>query len=217
MCGICGIFNHGTLAPVDVGRLERMNATLVHRGPDDVGQYVEGPVGLAMRRLSIIDVVGGHQPLCNEDGSIWIVFNGEIYNFPDLRRRLEQAGHVFRTRSDTEVIVHAYEEWGDDCAVHLNGIFAIALWDRARHRLVLARDHFGVKPLYYVDDGRRLLWASEIKALLENPDVPRAVDVGALDLFLTFRFVPSPLTMFAGILKLRPGHGLVCDETGCRA
>jgi len=191
-----------------------MLSMLVHRGPDDEGQYLEGPVALGSRRLSIIDVAGGHQPIFNEDRSVSVVLNGEIYNFPNLRAELEAKGHLFATHTDTEVIAHGYEEWGEGCFAHLNGIFGVAIWDSRRRRLLLARDPFGVKPLYYHDDGRRLTWASEIKALLVDPAVPRRVDTDALDLFLTFRFVPSPLTMFAGIRKVRPGHMVVKDDCG---
>ena len=189
---------------------------LVHRGPDDEGQYLEGPVALGMRRLSIIDVDGGHQPMSNEDRTVWVVFNGEIYNFRELRRELEAKGHVFSTHSDTEVIVHGYEEWGDECVARLNGIFGLAVWDSRRRRVLLARDHFGVKPLYYYSERDRLIWASEIKALLVDPSIPRHVDLTALDLFLTFRYVPSPFTMFAGIRKLPPGHLLIHENGQCR-
>ena len=213
MCGIAGWYGcrdkqGGPLL------LKSMLSMLVHRGPDDEGQYLEGPVALGSRRLSIIDVAGGHQPIFNEDRSVSVVLNGEIYNFPNLRAELEAKGHLFATHTDTEVIAHGYEEWGEGCFAHLNGIFGVAIWDSRRRRLLLARDPFGVKPLYYHDDGRRLTWASEIKALLVDPAVPRRVDTDALDLFLTFRFVPSPLTMFAGIRKVRPGHMVVKDDCG---
>ena len=215
MCGIVGWYHaHG--AQDEAVMLKRMLSALVHRGPDDEGEYLEGPVALGSRRLSIIDVQGGHQPIGNEDQTVWVVLNGEIYNFLELRRELEAKGHVFATRTDTEVIVHGYEEWGEKCIGRLNGIFGLAIWDSRNHRLLLARDHFGVKPLYYHDDGRRLTWASEIKALLVDPTIPRAVDLHALDLYLTFRFVPSPHTMFAQIRKLRPGHLLIKDDRECR-
>jgi len=178
---------------------------IVHRGPDDAGTYIEDSVALGMRRLSIIDLETGQQPIANEDGSVVIVFNGEIYNFRELRSQLEARGHVFRTHVDTEAIVHAYEEWGDDCVLRLNGIFAFAIWDRAQRRLLLARDHFGVKPLYYSWDGQRLLYASEIKAM--RPwGVPTEVDLEGLDLALTLGYVPSPFTLFRGVRKLAPGH-----------
>jgi asparagine synthase (glutamine-hydrolysing) len=196
--------------------MRRMLSEMIHRGPDDEGQYLDGPIALGMRRLSIIDVAGGHQPLSNEDGTVWVVLNGEIYNFQELRHELEGKGHVFATRSDTEVIVHGYEEWGDDCVSHLNGMFGLAVWDARKHRLLLARDHFGVKPLYFYAERDRLVWASEIKALLVDPTIPREVDRRALDLYLTFRFVPAPHTMFANIRKLAPGHRLIQDEKSCR-
>jgi len=189
---------------------------IIHRGPDDEGSYVSGVVGMGMRRLSIIDVGGGHQPMCNEDESVRVVFNGEIYNYRELKAELEGHGHVFRTQSDTEVIVHGYEQWGVDCVLRFNGIFGLSVWDERRQELFLARDHFGVKPLYFYDDGRRICWASEIKAILVVPGVPREVEPAALDAFLVFGFVPSPGTMFAGIRKLAPGHRLICSIAGIR-
>ncbi len=216
MCGISGIFYFHTGIKINEEVLRKMTKVISHRGPDDEGYFVSGPIALGMRRLSIIDLSSGQQPIHNEDQSIWIVFNGEIYNFPELRRQLERKGHHFYTRSDTEVIIHAYEEWGDDCALHLNGIFGFAIWDKRQQRLFLARDHYGVKPLYYYDDGKRLLFASEIKAILVDRNIPREVDREALDLFLTFRFVPSPLTMFRGIYKLPSGHRLIVENGGSR-
>lgn len=215
MCGIAGWYDSRSERN-GPELLKSMLSMLVHRGPDDEGQYIEPPVALGIRRLSIMDVQGGHQPIPNEDRTVWVVLNGEIYNFPELRKELEAKGHVFTTRSDTEVIVHGYEEWGDSCVARLNGIFGLAVWDSREQRLLLARDPFGVKPLYYCCDGRRVVWASEIKALLADPAIPRQVDRDALDLFLTFRFVPSPFTMFAGIRKLPPGHCLIVDERGNR-
>ena len=185
---------------------------MTHRGPDDEGFYFDRWIGLGFRRLSIIDVEGGHQPISNEDGSVWVTFNGEIYNFRELRRELEQLGHAFSTHSDTEVIVHGYEQWGVDCLSRLNGMFGLAIWDARYRRLLLARDHFGVKPLYYHDDGSCLRWASELKALCSDPAVPREVDRNALDLFLSLRFVPSPLTLLLGVQKLAPGHRLIADR-----
>lgn len=214
MCGICGMYNYRSGAPIDEALLRRMVATLVHRGPDDEGMHVEGALGVGMRRLSIIDLARGHQPMSNEDDTCWTVFNGEIYNFPELRRQLERKGHTFRTHSDTETIVHAYEEWGLAAFERLNGMFGLAIWDSRRRRLVLARDHFGVKPVYFRDDGSGLAFGSEVKALLADETVPREVDDVALDLYLTFRFIPSPRTLMAGIRKLPPGHLLACDETG---
>jgi asparagine synthase (glutamine-hydrolysing) len=216
MCGITGLIDPSLPSSEIRCAIQRMTDTMVHRGPDDEGFYAADGVGLGMRRLSIIDLESGNQPIHNEERSVWITHNGEIYNFPELRQQLEAKGHRFYTRSDTEVIVHAYEEWGDDCVSHLNGIFGFAIWDQGQQRLFLARDHFGVKPLYYWDDGERLLWGSEIKAILTGPSVLRVVDLEALDLFLTFRFVPSPFTMFQGIRKLAPGHRLIYGDGNCK-
>jgi asparagine synthase (glutamine-hydrolysing) len=215
MCGICGIFDFKG-DPVSRELLERMNAEIRHRGPDGDGFFVNGPVGLANRRLSIIDLTGGWQPQTNEDGRIQVVFNGEIYNFIELREELEQKGHHFKTRSDTEVIAHGYEEWGDDCTNRFNGIFAFALWDSNRRRLLLARDHLGVKPLYYVRLGNRLLFGSEIKTLLVDPSCPREVDLDALSQLFTLRYVPSPRTLFRDIQKLPPAHRMVVESSGIK-
>jgi asparagine synthase (glutamine-hydrolysing) len=205
MCGICGIFDQSG-SPIDRSLLDRMTSVIRHRGPDGDGQFVDREVGLGHRRLSIIDLGGGGQPIGNEDGSVQIVFNGEIYNFVELRKELEAFGHAFRTRSDTEVIVHAYEQWGMDCVKRFNGMFAFAIWDKAKRQLFLARDHLGIKPLYYVVIGNRLLFASEIKALTKDSACPRNVDLEALAELFTFRSVPSPKTLFKGIFKLPPGH-----------
>jgi asparagine synthase (glutamine-hydrolysing) len=169
-------------------------------------------VGLAMRRLSIIDLETGDQPISNEDGSIWVVFNGEIYNFQSLRQQLEQKGHTFRTRTDTEVIVHAYEEYGDDCISHFNGMFAFALWDESRRRLLLARDRLGIKPLYYCWSPAGLIFGSELKAVIAHPDVPRDVNLQALDQFLTLEYIPTPHTIFSHVHKLPPGHRLIVED-----
>ncbi len=211
MCGICGEWNvHG----VSRGDLERMNASLVHRGPDDQGVAVLGETGLAMRRLSIIDVAGGHQPIANEDSTVWVVFNGEIYNHRELRRDLVARGHQLRTDSDTEVIIHLYEEKGERAVDELRGMFAFALWDSRRRKLLLARDRFGQKPLFYRFDGRRFLFGSEIKSILQaSPERPE-LDLRALDEYLTLRFIPSPRTLFTGIRKLPPAHLLVLDASG---
>jgi asparagine synthase (glutamine-hydrolysing) len=212
MCGISGIFDLSG-KPIGQALLERMTSIIRHRGPDGDGQFVDNEVGLGHRRLSIIDVGGGGQPIGNEDGKIQIVFNGEIYNFIELRKELESAGHVFKTKSDTEVIVHAYEQWGVKCVKRFNGMFAFALWDSRKRELFLARDHLGIKPLYYVQVGSRLLFSSEIKALLEDPECPREVDMNALGELFTFRCVPSPKTLFRRIFKLPPGH-LMVAKTG---
>lgn len=205
MCGINGILSRNGIA-IDRAMLDQMTVAIRHRGPDGHGYFVDGEVGLGHRRLSIIDLDGGAQPMSNEDGTLQIVFNGEIYNFVELRKELEAFGHTFATRSDTEVIVHAYEQWGVDCVKRLNGMFAFAIWDRKTRELFLARDHLGIKPLYYVQIENRLLFASEIKALMQDPSCPRDIDLGALAELFTFRYVPAPKTLFKGIHKLPPGH-----------
>jgi len=216
MCGIAGILRFDRAARVEPGPLRAMADALAHRGPDDEGQFIDGNVGLAHRRLSIIDLEGGQQPLFNEDRSVVVVFNGEIYNYADLTADLAAHGHVFATRSDTETIVHSYDERGERCVEDFRGMFAFALWDRRRRRLLLARDRLGIKPLYYFMGPGLLAFASEIKALLEHPEVPREVDPESLDLYLSLRYVPGPRTLFRGIRKLPPGHTLVWDERGLR-
>lgn len=216
MCAICGIVNFNAADPVDAAVIGKMTQALAHRGPDDDGYFVEGRVGLGHRRLSIIDLSGGKQPIFNEDESAAIIFNGEIYNYQDLAAELAAAGHIFKTRSDTETILHAYEEYGADCVDHLRGMFGFAIWDRRKRRLLLARDRLGVKPIYYYRNDRFLAFASEIKALLEIPSVPREVDPEALDLYLSLRYVPGPRTMFKNIFRLQPGHLLVADDRGVR-
>ena len=213
MCGFCGIFDQSG-SPVDGSLLERMTSAISHRGPDGEGRFVDREVGLGHRRLSIIDVEGGAQPIGNEDGSLQIVFNGEIYNFVELRKELEGDGHIFKTRSDTEVIVHAYEQWGKGCVDRFNGMFAFALWDSNKREVFLARDHLGVKPLYYVELGGRILFGSEIKALLQDQECPRDVDVESLAELFTFRYVPSPKTLFKGIRKLPAGHRMTLSARG---
>lgn len=216
MCGICGVVDLKAGRPVDAGVLRRMNRALRHRGPDEEG-YREAPhVGLAMCRLRVIDPAGGSQPMSNEDGSVWLVYNGEVYNFRELRRELEARGHRFRTRSDTEVVVHGYEAFGVEVVTRLRGMFAFALWDGRQQRLLLARDRLGIKPLYYWQRGDRLAFASELKSLLKLPDFPREVDPEAVDLYLTYGYVPAPWTPFRGVRKLAPGHVLVLDQAGAR-
>jgi asparagine synthase (glutamine-hydrolysing) len=188
-----------------------MNDCIVHRGPDDQGLWTEGPAGLAMRRLSIIDLAHGHQPISNEDETVWIVFNGEIYNFPELRSQLEAKGHMFRTHSDTETIVHAYEEWGEDCPKHLRGMFAFAIYDTKARRLFLARDRVGKKPLVYTTHRGQFLFGSEFQSLLANPEVPRRPNLPAIDFYLASYAVPAPHTGYEGIYKLPPGHCLTID------
>jgi len=213
MCGICGVFDFkGNLVQKEL--VERMSSVMHHRGPDGSGHYVCGEIALGHRRLSIIDLEGGSQPITNEDDTLYVVFNGEIYNFVELREELIKHGHVFKTRSDTEVILHAYEEWGLECASYFNGIFAFAIWDHKSKRLVLARDHLGVKPLYYSIVGNRLLFGSEIKALLAEANCPREVDLSALSQLFSLRYVPSPKTLFSEILKLPPAHLMVVNRDG---
>jgi asparagine synthase (glutamine-hydrolysing) len=214
MCGIVGQFSFDRDHPVGDASLRRMCDTIVHRGPDDEGIFACGPVGLGMRRLSIIDLAGGHQPMRTDDGALTIVFNGEIYNHRDVRRTLEGRGVRFRTSSDTESILYAYQEYGVDCLEHLNGMFGFAIWDANRRRLFVARDRVGVKPLYWSQNGQRLLFGSEIKALLVDPEVPRTLDRDAMRYFLRYGYVPSPATLFASVRQLPPAHYLLADESG---
>jgi asparagine synthase (glutamine-hydrolysing) len=213
MCGICGVFTLNGTA-VDGALVRQMSATLAHRGPDGSGTFVSGAIGLAHRRLSIIDLEGGAQPLSSDDGKLQLVFNGEIYNFIELREELINKGHTFRTRSDTEVIIHGYEEWGNDAVQKFNGIFAFALWDDNKQQLLLARDHLGVKPLYYTTVGQRFLFASEIKALLADKQCPREVSLRGLGQLFTLRYVPSPATLFRAINKLPAAHLMVVTSSG---
>jgi len=201
MCGIYGVINLDG-SPADPASLSAMGRVTIHRGPDDEGLHVDGPCALGMRRLSIIDLAGGHQPLSNTDGTLWLVANGEIYNFRELRRELEARGHRFKTGSDSETIIHAYAEHGDAFVERLNGMYAFALWDARRRRLLIGRDRLGIKPLYYLNDGKRLAFASEAKALLELPGVAPKVDPTALQAYLELGYVPAPLSIFQGIRKL---------------
>jgi asparagine synthase (glutamine-hydrolysing) len=207
MCGIVGIVA-APGAPLPEEEVARaMNAAIVHRGPDDEGRYRDDQALLGMRRLSIIDLAGGHQPVHNEDGSIQVVFNGEIYNFRELRAELERAGHRFYTHSDTEVIVHGYEEWGDGLFARLDGMFGVAVWDRARRALTLGRDRYGEKPLFYaVEEGARILFASELKSLLHVPGFRPEIDPAAVQAYTCFGYVPMPGSIFRGVSKLPPGH-----------
>src|ERR1035438_2861013 len=216
MCGICVFFETEEGKIVQRATLKSMADTLNHRGPDDEGFYCCGGIGLAHRRLSIIDLEGGHQPLSNEDETVWIVFNGEIYNFEELNRRYLSSGHVFRTRSDTETIVHLYEELGEACFAEMRGMFAVALWDSRRKRLVLARDRLGKKPLFYSWDGRRLLFGSEIKALWKAGGLSQEMDLEALSDYFSYQYVPAPKTIYRSVRKLRPAHYLVVDKSGIR-
>ncbi|MCP4714083.1 MAG: asparagine synthase (glutamine-hydrolyzing), partial [Deltaproteobacteria bacterium] len=210
MCGICGKINFDKSHPVDAALLERMADSLHHRGPDDTGITCAGPVGLGHKRLSIIDLsTAGRQPMSNEDGSLLLVFNGEIYNFEELRRELKSKGHCFTSQTDSEVILHLYEEEYTDCVKRLRGMFAFALWDQSRRQLMLSRDRAGQKPLVYAADGKALIFASEIKALLQDPAVAAEVDPEAIHHYLTYQYIPGPGTIFKGIKKLPPAHTLI--------
>ena len=210
MCGIAGLLRHDG-GPIDAAALARMTSAIAHRGPDGDGFHIEAGIGLGHRRLSIIDVAGGAQPMANEDGSVVIVFNGEIYNFPELRRQLLGFGHVFANHCDTEAIVHAWEEWGPGCVERLDGMFAFALWDRRRRRLFLARDRLGKKPLHYTATPTGLAFASELVAFADLPGVERRLDPAAVDDFLAYGYVPDPETIFAGIRKLPAAHTLLVE------
>jgi asparagine synthase (glutamine-hydrolysing) len=213
VCGIAGRLNYDARRAVDRDLLVAMTDAVTHRGPDAAGYYLDGPIGLGHRRLSIIDLATGDQPVGNEDGTIQVIFNGEIYNFAEIRSDLIAHGHRFRTNSDTEVIVHGYEQWGDRCVERFRGMFAFALWDGTARRLLLARDRLGVKPLYYADmPGVGLVFGSEIKSLLENQDLPRDWRPEALDAYLTLLYIPAPDTIFRSIQKLPPGHTLVAEN-----
>jgi asparagine synthase (glutamine-hydrolysing) len=216
MCGIAGQLKYTGAERVDADVIRRMTQSITHRGPDDEGYLISGPLGLGFRRLSIIDLSGGHQPMSDEDETIWIIFNGEIYNFKELRAELEGLGHRFRTRSDTEVIIHGYKEWGADVFSHLNGMFGLAIWDLRRERLVVARDAMGIKLIYFRDTGRVLTFGSEIRAVLAADDETIDVDPVAANLFLKFRYTPSPATVFRGVRKLAPGSMLIVENGTCR-
>jgi asparagine synthase (glutamine-hydrolysing) len=208
MCGIAGVVGLDG-RKVDRPLLERLNAPLAHRGPDAEGYHQSGRAGLAHRRLRVIDLAGGRQPLANEDGSVWVTFNGEIYNFRELRSRLESLGHRFATQSDTEVIVHAYEEYGPEAVKCLRGMFAFGLWDQRQQTLLLARDRVGKKPLFFAEADGQFVFASELQALLQHPALRREVDLPALDDYLTYGYIPAPRTAFRGISKLPPAHYLL--------
>ena len=209
MCGIAGIFETRETRAIDEALLARMNQAQFHRGPDEGGQHTEPGVGLAHRRLSIIDISSGHQPLFNEDNSVVVVFNGEIYNFQELAKELIALGHTFRTHSDTEVIVHGWEQWGEDCVKHFRGMFAFALWDRNRHTFFMARDRLGIKPMYYayLPDGK-LIFSSELKALWVHPNLSREIDPRAVEDYFAYGYVPEPKTILRHAFKLSPGYTL---------
>jgi asparagine synthase (glutamine-hydrolysing) len=216
MCGIAGIVATDRLAPEDAPRAVRMRDVLFHRGPDGSGLYADDCAALAHRRLSIVDLAGGHQPLSNEDGTVWITYNGEIYNHKDVRATLEAAGHRYQTRSDTETIVHAYEEWGDDCVHRFRGMFAFAIWDAPARRLLLVRDRLGVKPVYWTIAQDRLLFASEIKSILESGLVTARPNRAVLSEVLATRYTSGTATLFEGIYKLLPGHRLIFKDGRAR-
>ncbi len=216
MCGIAGIYNYATREPADAHIVGQMATSMTHRGPDDSGTYFGDGIGFGFRRLSIIDIEGGHQPMANANESTWVMLNGEIYNYKELRTQLTSHGHRFRTASDTEAVVEGYDRWGNQVTNHLNGMFGLAVWDNSKRQLLLARDHMGIKPLYFHDDGRRILFGSEMRSILQDPSVAREVDPAALRIFLTYGYLPSPHTLFKNIQKLAPGHRLIVNESGAR-
>jgi asparagine synthase (glutamine-hydrolysing) len=217
MCGICGVYNKQSGKPVSSQLIEEMTSHISHRGPDDNGIYLDNNLGLGFARLSIIDLSGSSQPMANETGDVWLVFNGEIWNYKELRAELLEKGHQFRTQGDTETIVHAYEEYGVECIARLHGMFGLAIWDGREKRLLLARDRVGKKPLYYTHVGGDLLFASEIKALLFDPRVQRQVDMQAMADYLSVRYVPGPATLFANIYKVQPGYWLLFEKDTVRS
>ncbi len=208
MCGICGKAFMDPSRPIDRQELKGMTDVITRRGPDDEGYFVDKNIGLGFRRLSIIDLHTGHQPLSNEDDSIWIVFNGEIYNYPELRKDLIKRGHVFKTKTDTETIVHLYEEYGVDCVSHLRGMFAFVIWDSRTDKLFCARDHFGIKPFFYYFDGQKFLFGSEIKSIVSDRSTDRTISMRALDNYLAFGCTPEDLSIYENIKKLKPAHTL---------
>lgn len=212
MCGICGQFYFGADKLVAEEDLRRMTQTLAHRGPDDEGYYLSGRLGLGFRRLSIIDLAGGHQPMSDEEGRVWVVFNGEIYNYRELRDDLQQRGYRFRTNSDTEVLVQGYKCWGNGLMERLNGMFGFALWDQANQKLILARDAMGIKPVYYCVKGGCLYFGSEIRAVVAGLGSRPPVDPVGVNLFLRYRYTPSPFTVLNGVEKLAPGTVLIVEN-----
>ena len=216
MCGIAGIFRYRSQALVDDGALRAMADVMIHRGPDDSGFFRSGPVGLAHRRLSIIDLAGGHQPIANEDESLWIVYNGEVYNHLDLRRDLERRGHIYRTNSDTETILHAYEEYGPACIERFRGMFAFAIWDGRRRQLFVARDRFGIKPLYYAEANGSLIFGSEIKVLLASGEIEPRLREDKIAEQVCLGYLAGDDTLLHGVRKLPAGHTMTVDENGCR-
>ncbi|PYM02345.1 MAG: asparagine synthase (glutamine-hydrolyzing) [Verrucomicrobia bacterium] len=216
MCGICGQFNFARNEPVESETVRQMTSSIAHRGPDDEGYFLSGRLGLGFRRLSIIDLAGGHQPMSDAEETVWVIFNGEIYNYRELRAELQSKGHEFRTNSDTEVIIHGYKKWGAEVLNHLNGMFGLAIWDVKKQRLVVARDAMGIKLIYYRITNGQLTFGSEIRPILTAQDFKPEIDPVALNLFLRFRYTPSPLTVFQGIRKLAPGTMLIAEKGKCR-
>jgi asparagine synthase (glutamine-hydrolysing) len=216
MCGICGQFNFGSSAPVRRADLEVMTKSITHRGPDDEGFLIDGPLGFGFRRLSIIDLSGGHQPMADQEETVWVIFNGEIYNFPELKRELQSHGHVFRTNSDTEVIIHGYKQLGDEVLNRLNGMFGLAIWDVRKRRLVVARDAFGIKLIYYRIDDDTLYFGSEMRPIRAAMKGRAEIDPTSLSLFLRYRFTPSPYTILKGVHKLAPGTKLTVENGSCK-
>ncbi|MHA1300705.1 MAG: asparagine synthase (glutamine-hydrolyzing) [Candidatus Helarchaeota archaeon] len=209
MCGICGEYTFNLNERVKLENIKRMTRTMVHRGPDDEGFYIGNVIGLGFRRLSIIDLKSGRQPMSDSENKVWVVCNGEIYNFPEIKKELENYGHIFRTKSDTEVIVYGYKQWGSEVLNHLNGMFGLAIWDKEKKKLILARDRLGIKPLYYQIDDNRIIFGSEIRALQANNNRKNQISPLSLNQFLRYRFVPAPRTLFEGIKKLAPGTMLI--------
>ena len=214
MCGIAGLLHFDSNKRVDPSHLKRMCDLILHRGPDDEGYFTDQNFGMGMRRLSIIDIKRGHQPVSNEDNNIHVVFNGEIYNFLELRSTLEKQGHHFKANSDTEVIVHLYEKYGQDCVQYLRGMFAFALWDTKEQKLLLARDHIGKKPLFYRKDNNSFSFASGLRSLYPKGDEPREINFEALSHYLSFQYVPSPLSIYKNVYKLPPAHTLTITKKG---
>src|SRR4030067_2086618 len=213
MCGICGAYSFDKSHSIDKNLIIRMCDSIKHRGPDDEGYYLRRNIGLGHRRLSIIDLEGGRQPIHNEDKTVWIIFNGEIYNYKFLTEYLTSRGHRFQTKSDTETIVHLYEEFEEDFVNKLRGMFAFAIWDEKRQKLILVRDRHGIKPIYYRIHNGTILFGSEIKCLLHDKEYSRAINWEALDQFLTFSYIPGPNTIFRNIYKLLPAHMLICENS----
>jgi asparagine synthase (glutamine-hydrolysing) len=214
MCGLTGIFEYQRHTEIAQDLIHRMNETIVHRGPDDEGIFVGPGIGLGFRRLSIIDLSGGHQPISNEDGSIWVMLNGEIYNYPELRKEMLEKGHTLATRSDTETIVHLYEEHGEDCFARLRGMFSVIIWDSTRRKLLMARDRLGKKPLFYSADAKRILFGSELKCLLAGDSLDRDMDPQALCDYFSFGYIPAPKTIYRSVRKVLPGHYIVVSGDG---